>query len=660
VWEAWTTTLPSEAATDWRVGAAYVRESSAASLGGDAPDVQLRNTLALLARKQVYVPRRGLFFDVQSGTDASSRPAFQRLFEEAIAGGFKVIGVFVSERLFRNVEQSIQYKRTFAQHGIELEYTGKFEGDQRSPSAWQLEVMTDMAAELHARNTGYYIGRHFELISRQGRPVGGVPEVYHAAERAPRFMGRGGAVIRWELTEPLASVLKEGAQRYLEGESFQDLALWSANGVLQGKTPRGRQMNKFWWRNSLFNPVHAGYTVPTEYTGFRPGKISAPRRKRRPDSELVPSVLPALWDLETYERIVKTAKERHHAPKDRTTYRQYLISGLAYDPICGHPMRIALRNGDRFSLRCLRSNPAEKHGPMVRADVATQELDALIGMLVLDDPGLVALIDEELSRLTADETVAYERFVPDPAIGRVRAALTALGPNGMEEIRAGLQAKLDALLAIDEGRRQSVSRPVAEFRAAIKELERWREVWKDADVGLKNRWLRAAGIRVTVGRDEGQKPRTPAHILSIESSNPVFHLALQAALEHLKLHPSDDSHSCESANGFIRLRGGDAFGPASLSGRFAIGDAIPRPVVSVARQLNEAPRSPRKGFISTAEYARRSGLEQARVWRLVHDGRLRGFTVMAGRRRWMFVLDDPYAASCSVDGADPELTAAAA
>jgi len=83
--DAWATTLPAEAESEWPRGAAYVRESSINSLSGDAPDIQLRNVLALLTHRRVYVAPEGVFFDVQSGTDVGPRASFRRLFEQAAA-----------------------------------------------------------------------------------------------------------------------------------------------------------------------------------------------------------------------------------------------------------------------------------------------------------------------------------------------------------------------------------------------------------------------------------------------------------------------------------------------------------------------------------------------------------------------------------------------
>jgi len=148
-----------------------------------------------------------------------------------LAGGYKVVGVFVAERMFRNLEQATKVRLEFRTRGIELEYVGRFEGDHRSPASWQLEVMQDMAAEAQARQTGYYTGRHLESLTREGKPVGPLPEGYKEAKRAESILGKRGSVTEWRVVEPLATILQEGLRRYLAGSSFADLARWSATMI---------------------------------------------------------------------------------------------------------------------------------------------------------------------------------------------------------------------------------------------------------------------------------------------------------------------------------------------------------------------------------------------------------------------------------------------
>ncbi len=538
VWEAWEASLPPQAKTTWRHGCAYIRESSIKSLASNAPDIQLRNTLNHLASKGVYVPWEGVFFDQASGTDVVLRTDFQRLFELALAGGFQVIGVFVAERMFRNLEQASRYKREFRLHGIELEYLGKFEGDPRNPASWQLEVMQDMNAEYQARTTGYYVGTHIEALTRDGYPTGWLPEAYEVAERAPSFMGHRGSAISWRFVQPLASVISEGREHYLAGASFVDLARWSDTTVLGGSTPRGSRMTSYWWRYTLQNPKFAGYQMPTSYQGFRPGKESPKRPRRRKTSELVACRLPALWSLEDYRAIIAEGDRRVRGVKVRRSYRSYLLSGITVDERCGHGMAIYTRHDNgRFSMVCRQLGTQGRDHPCIRADVAERELDDLLARISFEDEVLIGQVDAEVEKLARQESVAIATFRTNPAIATIRRAIVDLRSAGIED--ASLAQRVQALEAADEDRRYRLAVPMVEYRKATLKLRDWAEVWRGTDTTLKNRLLREAGVTVVIAQDHDDQPG-PAHVVSIAAENPVFALALATMLGAGPGHLSDD------------------------------------------------------------------------------------------------------------------------
>jgi hypothetical protein len=131
----WEETLPPEAVALWTPGAAYIRKSCVMSLGREAPDTELRQVLAMLAQKVFVAPPSGLYFEVHSGGDVAKRAIFANMLESARAGGIKAIGVYLNERLFRNVEQASATKREFRVRGIELHYLGAYKGDPRNPAA---------------------------------------------------------------------------------------------------------------------------------------------------------------------------------------------------------------------------------------------------------------------------------------------------------------------------------------------------------------------------------------------------------------------------------------------------------------------------------------------------------------------------------------------
>jgi hypothetical protein len=534
VWQAWVDSLPPDAQATWRKGCVYVRESAVKSLAGSAAEMQLRNTLALMAAKKVYIPWEAVFFDNASGTDIKLRPAFRRLFEEAIAGGFEVVGVFVSDRLFRNVAQATKVKREFRRHGIEIEYLGKFEGDPRNPSRWHIEVMQDVNAEYQARTTGFHVGSHLEALTASGHPVGLLPEAYEVLDRAPSYMGHRGSVTKWGLVEPLASIIVQGKDRYIAGDSYPMLGRWALTTELEGKTPKGRWMNAMWWRTTLRNPKFAGFQEPTHYEGFMSGD-EAPMRKTKSNTDaparepvLVPCKLPALWTLDEHQEIAKLGAQRMGTSKVRRTYRSYLLSGVAFDAVCGSRMRIQAREADgRFHMHCGVRDPGNRHTGYLRADVAEAELDDLIGGISLDDEVLVAEVEKELDALASREGAEVDAFKVNPAIAGIRRAIIELRVVGVDP--ADLQARVAQLEEADDARRDVLAAPVVQFRAAAVRLRDWSAAWRDGDTATKNQLLRDAGLHVVIGRGPDDKSG-PAHIQSVSAENPVFELALAISL----------------------------------------------------------------------------------------------------------------------------------
>ncbi len=640
--DAWAALLPPDAATTWKRGAAYIRVSSARSLVGDSPDTQLRNVLLMLAQKGVYVGPDAIFFDVESGTDIGPRAAFKRLFESALAGGFQAIGVFINERMFRNLEQATQIKRQFRMANIELVYLGMYEGDRRNPAAWQMETMQDTTAELHARNTSYYVGLTFEAQSRAGRPVGRLPEVYTEKERAASFLGRRGSILSWQVVEPLASIMQEGARRCLAGDSTNDLAVWATTTALKGVTPKGRIMDKRWWYSVLLNPKYAGYQMACTYTGYKPGIESPQRPRRTKDSELIPSQLPPLWTLEDHREIIRIFHERFIGAKVRHTFRSYLLSGIAFDAECGHVMNVEQHFSDgRYLMECRALGLTGRHSKCMRVDLADRELDELLSKLSFDDEGLQRQIEEELRDLARTERAEQERFRADPAIAALRQAQSLVPSTGMEDLKDDLDRRIKELEGADVARRDQMSGAVVDYRAAMDQLRNWREVWTSADVTRKNQLLRAVGLRVEIGRSPFEVgKRRPGRILGLSAANPVFELALATALSS-EISTLGQQQTGNRPNVDIPLRVSEelhAITARLMPDGQPLGTVwITRPPVPKRRPRVLPPDLPEGPWLTSAEASERIGLERSYVCRLLERGDLKGRLVLGGRMRWWLV-----------------------
>lgn len=552
IWRAYLAGLPV-GHESWRRGAAYARESSARSMTRESPAVQLTYTLSQFAQRQIWVPWEAVFFDNASGTSIAARDAFKRLLEQALAGGYSIIGAYSSDRYFRNAREAQEIKGEFRRRGIELDYMGKPGGDPRSSMLWQMERNQELLDEWWPRKTSENVGRALEHLTRAGRPIGKLPEGYVVAERAPSFQGEPGRILSYARNEPLATIIAEGKDRYLAGATYQQVATWSLTTELKGVTPKGSPMNVMWWQATLANPKYAGLHRPTTYMGFRPG-IESPKRQRRKNgvTPLVPCILPALYPAADWERVVSVGLERHRGPKRRPTYRTSLFSSISYDERCGHRLTAYGGRGDGRYMRCKTWTADGRHSSQLRVDLAERQLDELIGSISLNDPGLLSMVERELDAMN-DEIGALRPSPVDPQIGRIEAALAALGDIDSPFIRAPLLAHLDELKRAQEARRLERVNEATQFRASIRDLRHWSQIWQSADTRSKNELLRAAGVRVYVNREV---ERTPARISYIEAADPVFALAIAVATER---NSFDGPTSVEPRNDGPLIRLPDAF-----------------------------------------------------------------------------------------------------
>jgi hypothetical protein len=527
VWEQHCAGLPPEH-LDWAIGAAYVRESGATSMTGDAPASQLSRTLGMLALMQVHVPWEGVFFDQRTGTEFATRGEFQRLLEHCWLGHFAVVGALISERLFRNANDAEQTRAEFRRHGIRLEYGNKPHGDERDPSTWKALKDQDTQDEYYARRTSWHIGTTKEYLSRQGRPQGRLPEGYKVKDRGPSFMGQAGRIVSYERNEPLAGIIADGAKRYRQdGSSFQALATWSTTTALEGRTPSGKPMTAWWWRSTLLNPKYAGFHMPSEYAGYKAGKkgSSSPKRRRRtPTTPLIPCILPPLWSLGDHKEMAALSASRKFAEKRRVGYRKSLLSAIAVDERCGHSLSVHSRKADRLYMRCgVQSTAGFDNGP-IRCESIEAQVDSLFERLVLDDPTLDGMVQRELVRLR-EEDAKLPVARANPEVARLRqaaAAIAAITPEIADELRV----RIVALEAVDDARRVERDASVRDFNVATRRLRDWHAAWPDASVERKNEVLRAAGVQVTIGRRDG----VPA-ITALKIGHPMIALAVGLALD---------------------------------------------------------------------------------------------------------------------------------
>ena len=284
----------------------------------------------------------------------------------------------------------------------------------------------------------------------------------------------------------------------------------------------------------LKNPKLAGFQYRLDYTGYKPG-IESPARMALKDRDLIPCLLPPVITLEQHEQIVALAKSRHRSgDRRRDGYQVELLSGIAVDARCGHTLHIKghAYGGQDFYLRC-SERTVIGHGGHYRGRDAAGDLDRMISMIRFDDRRLLARIQADLERL--DEQKTRARVVSEREV-QLRAALNALDDEMFPQLRRQMLAQIEGLRANAVEAAPSIHAPA--FRAAVKDLARWPQIWGAASIEEKNQLLRAAGVKAYVepisregrrGGFQGADKGPHSRLVRVEALVPEFALALAVA-----------------------------------------------------------------------------------------------------------------------------------
>jgi hypothetical protein len=206
---------------------------------------------------------------------------------------------------------------------------------------------------------------------------------------------------------------------------------------------------------------------------------------------MVPSRLPALWDVATYQKLIEVSASRWKSGKWRPRYRDAFHSGILYSAECRHKLEIIqqLTHGKpALRVRCverLRHNSVS-----FRVGDSVEELDGLIASLRFSDPGLLRAVEAELAQ------PASVPLPPRDDVERQRrelsAAISSLTDESLSAVRSELTDRLLALSPAAEQPRVAHR----EFAAAVSDLRHWGHIWETSPAKEKNRLLRAAGMKV--------------------------------------------------------------------------------------------------------------------------------------------------------------------
>lgn len=470
VWLVWAATYGGVCPEGWSIGAAYIRESHKDSMQGHSPSAQLKGTLEDAARNRIWIPWEHVFIDNITGR-TDQRPAFLEVVDLVTSGRVSSVSVFHSSRFARNVGISRKWKDEFRRRGVAVRALN-IQIDTATPEGRLMETVQEAFDEYQSDSTGQWIRVALRTKHETGLPLGNLPETY--------FKDASGTI---QQSRELCDIVIEGARRYISDagrKGFGGLAQWSNE---QGhRTPAGRRLTKEWWRNTLRNPLCAGYV------GYR---------RKQGGRELRKAAFAGFMELELFQKVQRTRESRIKHPGERPSYHVYVLSG-SHCP-CGG--KIVATTKHRLRCRNASQNAGCPQPSVKAADVERQFRDWLPYAVALPNamkPRLVTLIRAKLSR-RGDAAKAEQLRV---AVKRLTDAWTW---GGMEE--ADYRAELKRL---QDARAAALEQPEeARILAAVKLAQDLPTLWDVASPERRKElfWSMFEKATVADGKLTGLRPR---------------------------------------------------------------------------------------------------------------------------------------------------------
>ncbi len=294
-------------------GVAYIRESTEEQDKGFSPESQQKGITEYATRNDIIMVNT--YKDLLSGTNATKRPSFQRMIEDAKQHKFDIVLVFHTSRFARNVQESRKYK-DLLRRKLEINVvsvTQQF-GDWDNPSAFLNEGVNELFDEHLSKQISFWVRTNLAEKREQGKQLGNPPFGYYKKKlgydtEKERTIYSG----KWLIEEKEARVVKEIFKLYSTGNcSYVDIAV-----ELNKRGIKTKYKNVFTYtsiKGILNNKVYLGHIY-----------------SRRKNIDVNNGIHPSIISESLFSKVQSTIAERRNTegrPVDQ--HRFYLLQGLVY------------------------------------------------------------------------------------------------------------------------------------------------------------------------------------------------------------------------------------------------------------------------------------------------------------------------------------------
>lgn len=401
------------------------------------------------------------------------RPEYLRLLGEIKAGRIGGMIVWAQDRGWRDPDELSAFLKLAESLGIRFATSSTGEANLDDPDTiHQIEVGVS-AAKREVRMAGKRIARASKQRAESGRAHGRAPFGW----RREVAISRGRVVDSWdELDEAEAGLIRHIVSGLFAGRSLRELTLEANLGDVK---PRPYEFK---------NGRHAGRESVQEWSSQQLKAIllresnAGLRRYKGAVLEGVVGEWPAIFDVQTYQRLAVMLKDPARRTNDAGSAPRYLLSGLAVCSVCEDGGRINVvtggnKPGRRAAYTCV-GKPGHK-GCLQRHWI--EDVDSFLGELVearLADPAYAGSSPE--AQLEIDELYARidEIRAEQAEAGKLRKA-RKITLAQLVDLNAGYDEEIEAL-----GNKIAGLRPQTEGEINLP------DGWAGADLATKRAALR--------------------------------------------------------------------------------------------------------------------------------------------------------------------------
>jgi site-specific DNA recombinase len=293
-----TARLPASESASAPRAALYMRVSTGRQAEHDLSIPDQRGQLKSWCRQQGY---EVIAEFVEAGASAADdrRPVFQQMIERACDGehAFELIVVHSYSRFFREAFEQEFYLRRLAKHGVRVVSITQPVGDESEPVQAMMRKVIALFDEYQSKENGKHVLRSMKENARQGFWNGAMAPLGYRLIEAEK---RGTKVKKKLDVDPVeAETVRLIFKLYLHGDGqsgvlgVKEIVKWlNARGY---RTRRGKTFGVGNVHKLLTNTIYIGRG--------RFNQTSSKTRHKKPDEEIVEISVPAIIDVDIFERV---------------------------------------------------------------------------------------------------------------------------------------------------------------------------------------------------------------------------------------------------------------------------------------------------------------------------------------------------------------------